>query len=364
VNLEEILLKNRPLKNLHAGRRCFIVGNAPSINGQDLSLLENEVTIVVTSFFRHPAAKIVRPGYWVIADPYFWERPEEFFIPAFNSAHQSSVSTKLFIPSRGIPRFANFCTGPLIDLHFLHFSAESDYRSQIDFTGGIPPYANNVILICIMLAYYMGCNPIYLMGCDHDFLKVTREEYESKVIDHFYREAKQDTPCQRMPWDEWLTAMDDLRGQYENLKRYADRWGFSVFNATRGGCLETFPRVEYESLFPHKGIKGVLPFPGHETADPQRLFQAAVKMIDGEDYHSALVLIEQGLKNNINRPRRVEGLEYLKAFCLVKLGRYHEALILARQDYACNPGNREISSSLIQQLEEAVDDGLLSAGAC
>lgn len=355
MTLEEILLKNRPLKDLHAGRRCFIVGNAPSLATQDIRLLEDEVSIVVTSFFRHPDAAVIRPGYWVIADPYFWEKPEEYFVPTFNFASSTAVSTKLFIPSRGIPLFSGVDTGPLIDRHFYHFAAAGDCRNRIDFTGGIPPYANNVIMICIMLAYYMGCNPIYLIGCDHDFLATTREEYECTEVNHFYQEAKRDTPSQRMPWDEWCTAMADLRRQYAELKRYADTWGFKVFNATRGGCLETFPRVEFESLFPHKGGPVPLPVPGHESADPHSLSLAAIGLIDGEDYHSALVLLEQGLKNNINRPDRVEGLEYLKAFCLVKLGRYREALLLARQDHDCNPGNRGVSSQMIRQLEEAVE---------
>ena len=32
-------------------------------------------------------------------------------------------------------------------------------------------------------------------------------------------------------------------------KRYADAHGIKIYNATRGGKLEVFPRVEFDSLF-------------------------------------------------------------------------------------------------------------------
>ena len=55
--IEDLLQKNRMLRDLHAGKRCFIVGNGPSIKAQDLTPLRDEVTIVVSSFFRHSQAR-------------------------------------------------------------------------------------------------------------------------------------------------------------------------------------------------------------------------------------------------------------------------------------------------------------------
>ena len=36
---------------------------------------------------------------------------------------------------------------------------------------------------------------------------------------------------------------------YEAARKYADAHGIKIYNATRGGCLEAFPRVDFDSLF-------------------------------------------------------------------------------------------------------------------
>ena len=35
---------------------------------------------------------------------------------------------------------------------------------------------------------------------------------------------------------------------YEEVKKYADSHGIKVYNATRGGVLEVFPRVKLEDI--------------------------------------------------------------------------------------------------------------------
>src|SRR5436190_17810789 len=48
------LAPNVKLANKHRNeRRCFVVGNGPSLNTQNLTLLANEFTIVANSFFQH-----------------------------------------------------------------------------------------------------------------------------------------------------------------------------------------------------------------------------------------------------------------------------------------------------------------------
>ena len=42
-----LLQNNKKLKNKHKGQRCFVLCNGPSVAGQDLSPLKNEVVITV-----------------------------------------------------------------------------------------------------------------------------------------------------------------------------------------------------------------------------------------------------------------------------------------------------------------------------
>ena len=40
--------------------------------------------------------------------------------------------------------------------------------------------------------------------------------------------------------------------QFEIAKAYAEKHGIQIFNATRGGQLETFPRVEIKDIIRNK----------------------------------------------------------------------------------------------------------------
>jgi len=350
MNLEDVLRKNKTLRNIHAGKRCFIIGNGPSVNTQDITRLSSEVKITVSFFFNHPDTKIVNPDYWILADPNFWLKPEIFFSPLLKLTKDKAISSKLFVPTGGFPFFSSINFGSLIDLHFYHYDWAKDIQNRIDLSSGVPPFGQNVIIVALMLAYYLGCNPIYFIGCDHDFMKVTREQYENIKVEHFYANHSQNKCSEHLTWDQWQASMARMNYEYAQLKQYASHWGFDVYNATQGGYLDTFPRVQYESLF-------VRPIDllernkqhGYE-ADPMNIAQNAVKLMNEGAAGSALELLEAALRRNLNTRKKIDGLEYLMALCLSKLGVYDRAMIYAREDLTRNSGNKEKAMLLIKQL--------------
>jgi hypothetical protein len=357
MNIQDILKKNRTLKNLHAGERCFIIGNGPSIKTQDITFLQNENTIVVSSFFSHPDARVIHPKYWVMADPNFWKKAEEHFWPILNLAVEKAVDVKLFVPTGGAEFFLKVNAGPLIDIHFFHYDGSKDINSTIDFAGGVPPFGQNVVIVSLMLAYYLGCNPIYFLGCDHDFMNFTKNDFENIIVQHFYSNPNQKVCSEVLTWDQWQASMARMSYEYDQLKQYAALWGFDVYNATPGGYFDTFPRVQYESLF----VRSV-DFLREDKrqafeADAINLAQSAVKLMNEGANGSALELLEAALRRNQNTRKKVDGLEYLMALCLSKLGVYDRALIYAREDLTRNAGNKEKTEKtmlLIKQLEQYI----------
>jgi hypothetical protein len=355
MNLDDVLQKNKHLKNIHAGRRCFLIGNGPSLNAQDIKPLKDEVTIVATSFFRHPDAKAINPSYWVFADPQFWKNPEQYFIPTFNQALSKDISTRLFVPTWGVNYFTKVNRGPLIDLHFYHYDHSLDINTSINFSAGIPQYGQNVMHVCLMLALYLGCNPIYFIGCDRDYWNMTKEEYDTFFIEHFYEESGNNNKClEHMPWEQWLQCKARTEWESVQLKQYASLRGFDIYNATDGGYFETFPRVQYESLFirPIDLLKRIKP-QGYE-AEAMNLAQSAVKLMNEGAAGSAFTLLETAIRRNLNTSKKIDGLEYLMALCLSKLGVYDRAVIYAREDLTRNVGNREKAMLLIKQLERHI----------
>jgi hypothetical protein len=57
---------------------------------------------------------------------------------------------------------------------------------------------------------------------------------------HFYEQSK-------LP--AYNAQCDIIDSAYEAAERYAKEHGIKIFNATRGGRLETFERVDFDDLF-------------------------------------------------------------------------------------------------------------------
>ena len=46
----------------------------------------------------------------------------------------------------------------------------------------------------------------------------------------------------------FITLANKMIYAYSVAKKYLDKRGVKVYNATRGGCLEVFPRVDFDSV--------------------------------------------------------------------------------------------------------------------
>ena len=61
---------------------------------------------------------------------------------------------------------------------------------------------------------------------------------------HFIEHGNQDAFAYKMG--------DRLQVAYSKAKEYCDKRGVKIFNATRGGCLEVFPRIKLEDVLAKK----------------------------------------------------------------------------------------------------------------
>ena len=101
----------------------------------------------------------------------------------------------------------------------------------------------------LQFAVHLGLNPIYLIGCDHHYegeAKLpanTQVQVKPKQQNHFIEGYRQ-------PGEIVYNApLDDLTEAYKNAKAFSDKNGITIYNATRGGHLDIFPRIDYDTLF-------------------------------------------------------------------------------------------------------------------
>ena len=314
MNIPNILEKNRELNKIHAGKRCFIIGGGPSIKNQDLLLLKNEIKIVTTHFYKHGKCKDIDPDYWVCADPVIWQKQDLFLKPLLHAIEEYEINTKLFFPIFGMVKIER---GVYLNLHYYLYDFSKDIDEDIDFTTGIVPYGQNVGLVCLMLAIYLGCNPIYLIGFEHTWWSWKRENYAYAENPNYY-EAFISPMSQRERFDWIKSTIWVQKFQYLQLIKYAEKRGIQIFNATEGGYLDLFPRVKYEDLFLLENrsitIGNILStIPDLSSV----LGTSAVELINKGEFVSALILLNEAISQNTGKTSKVEGLDYLRAICLM-----------------------------------------------
>ena len=119
---------------------------------------------------------------------------------------------------------------------------------DIDLTQ-LLPQVQSTSQLALELAIYMGCNPIYLLGMDHDWLAhrgIDRHFYSGKTVEN-HPIAHGDLSKDAYKYE--LESCLKLWQIYEKMKLIADKKGIKIYNATDGGFLDVFPRVDYKSIF-------------------------------------------------------------------------------------------------------------------
>jgi hypothetical protein len=219
------------LKDSHRGERCFILGNGPSLKNTDLSKLWNEYTIGMNRFY--------------LAFPDL----------GFQTSYYLSVNDLVVeqcaadIQALNMPRFVSWRARrwlqPQDNLYFLH-TTYTGPRFAPDVTGRLWEGAT-VTYTALQLAFHLGFEQVILIGVDHSF--ATKGKPNTTVV------SQGDDPNHFHPgyfgkgfrWQ--LPDLDTSEVAYAMARQAYERAGRQVMDATVGGHLRIFPRVEYDSLF-------------------------------------------------------------------------------------------------------------------
>lgn len=222
-------------KNIHKGQRIFIIGTGPSLRTEDLDILHKnkEICIACNKIYRVYDKTLWRADYYGFLDGRVIE-------DCINDI--SDIPGKVFLGDSYHYDINDYYK----NMTYFHYIEESWYpnypRFSEDFSRGFYAGGSTTYSFGIQLAAYLGAKEIYLLGMDHCVNgKITNPE--NHFIKEYYRdneEAKYKTAVFR---DDVITKA------YEWAEIYSRKHGFRIYNATRGGKLEVFERVDFDSLF-------------------------------------------------------------------------------------------------------------------
>ena len=215
-------------KNKHLGERCFIVATGPSLTIKDIEMLKGEITFGMNSIAKIFDETNWRPTYYGIQDRHVYEKLEKDILEKFynNVFIADQISNYFKVPDRFI-EFPYNGEYHIFRGDYFDYSAEfSDNAYHIVYDGYTITYS------LIQIAIYMGFKEIYLLGCDCNYIKGAKNHFvESGFID-----KNASSNAERM-----------IVG-YTRAKKYVETHDVNIYNATRGGMLEVFPRVKLEDV--------------------------------------------------------------------------------------------------------------------
>ena len=251
--------ENRQFKNIHKGKRCFVLATGPSINTQDLTVLENEFCIAVGHFHLHKDISVIRPEYHILAPMH----------SPFDSSHSIKYFQDFITYYKGInvTYFLGVDNSPLSFSVFLNQYPQYklDNVHYIDYSNHIllnekncndadlwditkePFGMRSVVYGAVQLAHYMGFSEVYLLGCDHDYLL----DYEKKESKHFYEYGKgigDRKSFERYDTEYWFYEYYIRWRDFRLMRDYCAKHGTKIYNATNGGMLDVFERVNFKDI--------------------------------------------------------------------------------------------------------------------
>ncbi len=240
------------LKLKYAGQRCFIMGNGPSLNQTRLELLKAEFVWGFNKVYLLFPKINWRPQFYVTNDRRLTEHiaqeinllvpqvPDSlFFFPDFFLSTEILKSFSNVYWYREMTWYQETSSGPAL------------------FSLNPPSWVVNTATVTIaglQLAAYMGFNPIYLVGCDTNYVVPATVQFENNNQTLLTSTADDDPNHFAANYsgrgDKWSAPDVPLMiRQYAAAKKILDECGVKVYNATIGGNLEVFPRVAFASLF-------------------------------------------------------------------------------------------------------------------
>jgi hypothetical protein len=218
-------------ENIHKGERCFIIGNGPSLRQTDLPRLKNEFTFGVNRIYLMFPELGFTTSYFLTVNSLVIEQCAED------------------IRALPIPKFLSWRSHPLIepteDTMFLHTTYTGPKFAQ-DARGRIWEGAT-VTYVALQLAYFMGFDQVILIGVDHNY--TTQGKPNTTIV------SNGDDPNhfnagyfgKGFRWQ--LPDLDTSERSYLMARQAYQDAGRQVLDATVGGKLTIFPKVDYSSLF-------------------------------------------------------------------------------------------------------------------
>jgi hypothetical protein len=219
------------LRDRHRGRRCFILGNGPSLQRTDLSPLRSELTFGLNRAY----LMFERNGF-----------ATTYLASVNRLVIEQSGSEILESPVDEV--FVGWDARDAIERSDRPIYVRSLARPCFSTQAGNGVWEGaTVTYVALQLAYHMGIRDVVLLGVDHRFSSTGSPH---QVVTSSGPDRDHFSPGYFGPGYRWqLPDLETSEVAYRLARAAFERAGGRVRDATLDGHLDVFPKVTYESLF-------------------------------------------------------------------------------------------------------------------
>jgi len=225
-------------KDRYRGERCFVIGNGPSLKISDLDRLKGEKTFAANRIYLAFEETGWRPTFYFVEDALVFRRDQE-------EVKKLKGMVKFF------PRQSKIWGSLIPDGHYYNLIYEKYYPGLSKFSRDPLRgfyWGATVVYSFLQSAVFMGFKKIYMIGMDFSFTHNKKAVGKDVFVtskgekDHFHKDY-------RKPGEVYHAPRLYLQEKsFAAAKIAAEKLGVNIYNATRGGKLEVFERVDLEKI--------------------------------------------------------------------------------------------------------------------
>jgi len=231
-------------KDKYRGHRVFFVGNGPSINQTPLHLMKDEYCFGTNKVCELFKLTDWRPTHYIATTSHMgfhrdWasalDEIAKTGIPCFLAEwYWSDEMPKWFIPPEG----DNVIRLPTRKLRRPDGDSAAGWSQDVD--KEVISH-RGVVSTFLQLAWWMGFSPIYLVGCDLGYVPFSRGEPDpNHWSDDYDLKPRSAEACH--------IENRDMTEAHIAMSKIAEREGIVIYNATIGGALEAYERVDIHDI--------------------------------------------------------------------------------------------------------------------
>lgn len=230
-------------KNNFSGKRCFIIGNGPSLRISDLEKMKEngDYCFACNKIYKVFDKTSWRPNFYACIDSAVFRQNYFSILKRIKCQKFFGINLPMQDKIKDDPHNIS-----------INYATKSIEKTKFNPNGTFIYSGGTVTYVLITLAWLMGFREMYLVGCDHSygfFSNQTSQRMTSTAEtnkDYFMKNYMR--PGEKIN----VGNLDRSKAGYLIAKNYIETHGGKIFNATRGGKLEVFTRASLDEILNKK----------------------------------------------------------------------------------------------------------------